>query len=85
MFLLKGQPKSLYRPGSSTDVLVFQKGRVNFCEDLIANMYHQGAQSRYSKGFGMPLVETDVKVRSLIGRATSVGCPGAVAEGNHDA
>lgn len=68
MFLRKGQPKSLYRPGSSTDVLIFQKGRVSFSSDLVANMYHQGAQSRYSKGFGMPLVETDVKVRSEIGK-----------------
>jgi len=68
MFLEKGLPKSLYRPGSSTDVVVFQKHRVEFSDDLIANMYHQGARSRYSKGFGMPLVETDVRVRSEIGR-----------------
>ena len=71
MFLEKGCPKSLYRPGSSTDVLVFQKNRIRFCDDIVGNMYHQGAQSRYSKGFGMPLVETDIKVRSLIGRATA--------------
>jgi len=66
MFLEKGAPKSLYRPGSSTDVLIFQKGRIDFARDLIDNMYTLKAGSRFSHGFGRPLVETDVKVRSLI-------------------
>jgi phosphatidylserine decarboxylase len=66
MFLKKGLPKSLYRPGSSTTVLIFQKGRIRFAEDLIRNMFSQGVESRFSKGFGMPLVETEVTVRSLI-------------------
>jgi phosphatidylserine decarboxylase len=68
-FLRKGQPKSLYRPGSSTDVLLFQKGRVSFSDDLIENMYRQGIESRFSRGFGRSLVETDVKVRSKIATA----------------
>jgi len=85
MFLEKGCPKSLYRPGSSTDVLVFQKNRVHFCDDIIANMRHQGACSRYSQGFGSQLVETEVSVRSLIGHATGDGCPGAEEKENHDA
>ncbi len=72
MFLEKGCPKSLYRPGSSTDVLVFQKNRVRFCEDIVENMRHQGARSRYSHGFGAQLVETDVRVREAIGRAAPV-------------
>jgi phosphatidylserine decarboxylase len=66
MFLKKGAPKSLYRPGSSTDVLIFQKGRISFAADLIRNMYDPNAESRFSHGFGRPLVETDVKVRSQI-------------------
>jgi phosphatidylserine decarboxylase len=65
MFLRRGQPKSLYRPGSSTDVLVFQPGRVEFAPDLLANQ-SRPASSRFTHGFGQPLVETDVKVRSLI-------------------
>ena len=69
MFLDKGMPKSLYRPGSSTDVLIFQKGRVAFAPDLLRNMNAQNTQSRFSQGFGRPLVETDVKVRSLIATA----------------
>jgi len=68
MFLEKGKPKSLYRPGGSTDVLVFQKGRVEFAEDLVRNLRTRSANSRFSQAFGQPLVETDVRVRSLIAR-----------------
>jgi phosphatidylserine decarboxylase len=70
MFLQKGQPKSLFRPGSSTDVLIFQKGRIKISQDLVTNMYNQEALSRYSLGFGKPLVETEVNVRSKIAFAT---------------
>ena len=69
MFLGKGMPKSLYRPGSSTDVLLFQAGRMRFSMDLLENMHRPGASSRFSAGFGRPLVETDLKVRSTIGVA----------------
>jgi phosphatidylserine decarboxylase len=69
MFMKKGVPKSLYRPGSSTDVLLFQKDRIRFAEDLIHNQKHQGIHSRFSVGFGLPLVETEVKVRSPIAKA----------------
>ena len=68
MFLRKGAPKSLYRPGSSTDVLIFQAGRIDFAEDLVANMRNVNATSRFTAGFGRPLVETDIKVRSLVAR-----------------
>ena len=69
MFLKKGCPKSLYRPGSSTDVVIFQKGRIRFAEDIVRNLGDGRASSRFTKGFGEPLVETDVKVRSLIAKA----------------
>jgi phosphatidylserine decarboxylase len=69
MFLAKGQPKSLYRPGSSTDVLIFQQGRIRFAEDLVRNMYAANVESRFSIGFGRPLIETDIKVRSLVAAA----------------
>lgn len=69
LFLEKGRPKSLYRPGSSTDILLFQPERIRFCEDLLDNLRRPGVSSRFSKGFGTPLVETDIRVRSLIGRA----------------
>ena len=69
MFLQKGLPKSLYRPGSSTDVLLFEKGRIEFAEDLLANRLRRDVQSRFSAGFQTPLVETDIQVRSLLGTA----------------
>ncbi|MDR3604730.1 MAG: phosphatidylserine decarboxylase [Syntrophaceae bacterium] len=69
MFLKKGAPKSLYRPGSSTDLIIFQPGRVEFSDDLVRNRSLSNVQSRFSEGFGKPLVETDVRVRSSIGKA----------------
>jgi phosphatidylserine decarboxylase len=67
MMVFSGQPKSLFRPGSSVDVLMFQGGRVAFSKDIVANLHHQRAVSRFSRGFDKPLVETEVKVRSQIG------------------
>jgi len=67
-FLMKGRPKSLFRPGSSTTILIFQQDRVDFDARILANLNHPSAQSRYSFDFQTPVVETDVKVRSLIGR-----------------
>jgi phosphatidylserine decarboxylase len=51
------------------DVLIFEKDRVRFSEDIVANMFRRDAVSRYSKGFGQPLVETEVAVRAAIGAA----------------
>ncbi len=68
MFLEQGCPKSLYRPGSSTDVLLFEPNRIAFDDDLIANQRRADAVSRFSLGFGRPLVETEVTVRSRIAR-----------------
>jgi phosphatidylserine decarboxylase len=66
LFIRRGAVKSLYRPGSSTDVVLFQKNRVRFDEDLLRNMHLPGVFSRFSHGFGRSLVETDIKVRSSI-------------------
>lgn len=69
MFLKRGMPKSLFRPGSSTVVLIFQKNRVRFADDIAANMHHPDARSIFSQGFGKSLVETEVSVRSHISTA----------------
>lgn len=69
MFLHKGQPKSLYRPGSSTDILIFQEGRIDFAGDILDNMRQVDVSSRFTQGFQKPLVETDIRVRSLLGTA----------------
>lgn len=75
MFLLKGRPKSLYRPGSSTDILIFQKKRIDFAGDILDNMRHTGVSSRFTKGFQKPLAETDIRVRSLLGTAIKPNVP----------
>jgi phosphatidylserine decarboxylase len=71
IFLERGCPKSLFRPGSSTTVLLFQEGRVEFSCDLIRNRYRNDIDSRYSQSLGRPVVETDTKVRSTIGTRVS--------------
>ena len=72
MILGRGAPKALFRPGSSTVVLIFQPGRVRFAQDLVRNQQKTGVRSRYSTSFGQPVVETDVKVRSLLAHALEV-------------
>lgn len=64
LFLRRGQPKSLYRPGSSTDILLFQPGRIRFDQDLIGNRQRSDVASRFTLGFNTPLAETDIQVRS---------------------
>ncbi|MBN1141915.1 MAG: phosphatidylserine decarboxylase [Deltaproteobacteria bacterium] len=67
LFLERGCPKSLFRPGSSTDVLIFQQERIRFARDLLENQRRTDVRSRFSTGFGRPLAETELRVRSLIG------------------
>lgn len=69
MWMRKGQPKSLFRPGSSTVVLLFQPGRIRFAPDLVAARQRSGLRSRYSLGWDQPVNEVDVAVRSTIGHA----------------
>jgi phosphatidylserine decarboxylase len=67
IFLRRGQPKSHYSPGSSVDILIFEKDRISFSPDIIKNLKNPAARSRFSEFFGHPLVETEVAVRSTIG------------------
>lgn len=66
MMLRVGAPKALFRPGSSTVVLLFQPNRIRFAEDLLRNQKRTGVRSRYTRAFGQPLIETDAAVRSLL-------------------
>lgn len=66
MRLEKGRPKSLYRPGSSTDILLFQREAIRFSDDLVRNRRRADVLSRFSLGLGRPVVETDVRVRSTV-------------------
>lgn len=69
LFVKRGQVKSLFRPGSSTTVLLFEKQRVRFAPDLLVNQASSTVHNRYSLGFGQPLIETDVRLRSPIAHA----------------
>ncbi len=69
MFLRAGAPKALFRPGSSTVVLLFQRDRIRFAGDLVENQHRSGVQNRFSLTLGEPLTETDVAVRSLLATA----------------
>lgn len=64
MFLKRGQPKSLFLPGSSTVIVLFQRRRVEFADDLVSNRFRHDVTSRFSLGFNQTIVETDVAVRS---------------------
>jgi len=66
MFLKSGSVKSLFRPGSSVVVLLFEKRRVTFTDDIVENSHRCDVQSRFTEHFGKALIETDVKVRSEI-------------------
>lgn len=72
MYLRKGQPKSLFRPGSSTVILLLEGGKIKFSEDIVKNMSRTDADSRFTIGFGSPLVETSVRVREEIGRGLNM-------------
>lgn len=67
LILKKGQPKSLFKPGSSTTVLLFEKNKVSFCEDLLKNLKRRDVESRFTFNLLDRVVETDLKVRSTIG------------------
>lgn len=73
MRVVRGCPKSLFRPGSSTVVLLFQPGRIRFCDDLVLNLRRADVRNCYSGGWGCALVETDVAVRSTIAHAIPGG------------
>ena len=68
MFVKRGAPKSVFRPGSSVDILLFQKDRVQLSSDIAANLRRTDVESRYTTGFSTPIVETEVLVRSEIAR-----------------
>ncbi len=69
LFIKAGQPKSLFRPGSSTTVIIFQQDRCEFCRDLLVNRNRQDVKSRFSHHFNHPLVETEIHLRENMGTA----------------
>lgn len=82
-FVLRGAVKSLFRPGSSTIVLLLQRQRVMFDYDLVKNTRRSDVQSRYSHFFGGHLVETEVAVRSSLGKALRQSSTASIAAKTH--
>lgn len=76
LWLERGLPKSLFRPGSSTVVLLFQRERVAFSDTFITHRQRADARSRFSEGWGVPLIEIDVRARSALGRRRAVAVKG---------
>lgn len=64
--MMRGAVKSLFRPGGSTVILLFEHNRIHFDADLLANSIRRDVVTRYASNFGNPFVETDVRVRSAI-------------------
>jgi phosphatidylserine decarboxylase len=69
MTVARGCPLSLFRPGSSTVILLFEKERVRFENGLILNQMLSDTESIFSRTWNRPMTETDVMVRSTIARA----------------
>ncbi len=69
MHVYRGNVKSRFDPGSSTVVLLFEPNRIQFSADLVANQARIDIPSRFTKVYGTPMVETDVRVRSALGYA----------------
>ncbi|MGD0837092.1 MAG: phosphatidylserine decarboxylase [Polyangia bacterium] len=80
MFLRRGAPKSRYRPGGSTDVLLFEAGRIRMNRDLVRAQQRSDVHSRWSLALGVPWVESEVQVRSPIAERAAGGEGSAFAE-----
>ncbi len=69
-WVTRGAPLSLFRPGSSSVVVAFEPGRVAIDGDLLEHQRRLDVESRFSRGFGEALVETEVRVRQSLGRSS---------------
>jgi phosphatidylserine decarboxylase len=65
-FVPRGSPVSLFRPGSSTSVVLWDGRRAEIGRQLVANSRRHDLQSRFSDWLGQPWVETQVAVRQSI-------------------
>jgi phosphatidylserine decarboxylase len=69
-FVPRGAPVSLFRPGSSTSIVLWDAHRASIDASLIANSQRRDLQSRFSDWLGQPWVETRVAVRQPISKPT---------------
>ncbi len=67
----RGCPSGLFRPGSSTVVLLFQRDRIRFADDLVTYQLASEANSVFSRAWNTPAAETDVRVRETVAMGPS--------------
>jgi phosphatidylserine decarboxylase len=72
-FVPRGAPVSLFRPGSSTSIVLWDGRRAAIGDDLICNSQRTDLSSRFSDWLGRPWVETQVAVRQSISEAVTKG------------
>lgn len=65
-FVPRGVPVSLFRPGSSTSIVLWNSERVALARELLLNSSRADLSSRFSHWLGRPWVETQVAVRQTI-------------------
>jgi phosphatidylserine decarboxylase len=69
-FVVRGSPVSMFRPGSSTSIVLWDGTRASLSGELIANAARSDLRSRFSDWLGKPWVETQVLVRQSIAERT---------------
>ena len=69
-FLQRGQPMALFRPGSSTSIVLWQRARATLSPSLVRNTCRVDVQSRFSDWLLSPWVESAIRVRSALAAAT---------------
>ncbi len=62
----RGAPLSLFRPGSSTSIVLWDASRAMPCKELVANSRRRDLRSRFTDWLREPWVETEVRVRQAI-------------------
>ncbi len=69
-FVTRGQPMALFRPGSSTSIVLWQQSRAALEPALVRNACRTDVQSRFSDWLLSPWVESAVRVRSTLATST---------------
>ncbi len=70
-FLRRGQPMALFRPGSSTSIVLWRQPRAVMDTSLARNACRGDVQSRFSHWLLSPWVESAVRVRSTLATSSS--------------
>ena len=65
-FLKRGQPMALFRPGSSTSIVLWQRTRASLSAELVRNARRPDVQSRFSDWLLSPWVESALSVRATL-------------------